>query len=417
LSKQQETSLLVPGPRGWEIWKQSGSGGFVLQSADGPARASDLSGLPAGNLAMLFPVRGMHALPFKASSADESLFDDLAAMHAERLGVRADPMAGQLSDTFVVSKDEDSAILLCAVLKSPGEGDLPPRGPKEFDLSARAFSVGGEAVAAWKEFDRWVFAFFRNGKLLYSQATSSSGPAPDASCLREIHLALGQLSLQGLALRPEQVLVWSPDGDAGDAGSLADGLGVPAKVSPRPDPVLPQPRSKLLPADVRAARRVQRSRQQRMAVAGVVLLAYLGVAGWLGYGLWTDHRKIKAFEAEAEEIAPKSDRDAYESHKSLWAELELVVDLDRSPVELMSRIARAIPPTSGVRLTTAEINAGQIKLVGEAQQAAPVSQFSVNLTRESYGLAEYQWDNAPPSNSSKGWAFQFTGVLPEAEVP
>jgi Tfp pilus assembly protein PilN len=101
----------------------------------------------------------------------------------------------------------------------------------------------------------------------------------------------------------------------------------------------------------------------------------------------------------------------------LWAELELVVDLDRSPVELMSRIARAIPPTSGVRLTTAEINAGQIKLVGEAQQAAPVSQFSVNLTRESYGLAEYQWDNAPPSNSSKGWAFQFTGVLPEAEVP
>ena len=89
MSKQQETSLLVPGPRGWEIWKQASTGGFVLHSADGPARASDLTGLPGGNLAMLFPVRGMHALPFKASSADESLFEDLAAMHAERLGVRA----------------------------------------------------------------------------------------------------------------------------------------------------------------------------------------------------------------------------------------------------------------------------------------------------------------------------------------
>ena len=93
MSKQQETTLLVPGARGWEIWKQSSAGGFVLQAADGPARASDLSSLPGGNLAMLFPVRGMHALPFKASSTDESLFEDLAAMHAERLGVRADPMA------------------------------------------------------------------------------------------------------------------------------------------------------------------------------------------------------------------------------------------------------------------------------------------------------------------------------------
>lgn len=414
MSKQQETSLLVPGARGWEIWKQATTGGFVLQSADGPARASELSGLPGGNLAMLFPVRGMHALPFKASSSDESLFEDLAAMHAERLGVRADPMAGQLSDTFVVAKDGDSATLLCAVLKSPGEGDLPPRSPKEFDLSARAFPVSGEAVAAWKEFERWVFAFFRNGRLLYSQATSSSGRSPDAALLKEIHLALGQLAIQGLALRPEAVHVWSQDGDA---GALADGLGVRAQVSPRPDPVLPQPRSKLLPADVRAARRAQRSRQQKVAAFAAVGVAYLGLAGWLGYGLWQDQRKIKELEAEAEAIAPKSDRAAYEAHKALWEELDLVVDIDKAPVELMSRIARAIPPNSGVRLKTAEINAGQIKLVGEAQQAAPVSQFSVNLTRESYGLSQYEWDNAPPTNSAKGWAFVFSGALPGAETP
>lgn len=414
MSKQQETSLLVPGARGWEIWKQSAGGAFVLQSSDGPARASELTGLPGGNLAMLFPVRAMHALPFKASSADESLFDDLAAMHAERLGIRADPMAGQLSDTYVVAKDGDSATLLGVVLKSPGEGDLPPRSPKEFDLSARAFPVAGEAVAVWKEFERWVFAFFRNGRLLYSQATSSSGRAPDAALLKEIQLALGQLAIQGLAPRPEAVHVWSEDGDV---GTLANGLGVPARASARPDPVLPQPRSKLLPADVRAARRAQRSRQQKLAAVAAVIVAYLGGAGWLGYGLWQDQRQIKALEAEAEQIAPRADREAYEAHKQLWAELDLVVDLDKSPVELMSRIARAIPPNSGLRLKTAEINAGQIKLNGEATQAAPVSQFSVNLTRESYGLAQYKWDNAPPTNSAKGWAFVFSGSLPGTENP
>jgi hypothetical protein len=414
LSKQQETSLLVPGARGWEIWKQAATGGFVLQSADGPARASDLTGLPGGNLAMLFPVRGMHALPFKASSSDESLFEDLAAMHAERLGVRADPMAGQLTDTFVVTKDGDSATLLCIVLKSPGDGDLPPRSPKEFDVSPRAYQVQGEAVAAWKEFDRWVFAFYRQGKLLYSQATSSSGPSPDASCLREIQLALGQLSIQGLALRPDVVHVWSADGDA---GSLATGLGVPARVSPRPDPVLPQPHSKLLPADVRAARRAQRERQQKVAAGAFMLVAYLGLAGWFGYGLWKDKNRAAKLKAEAESILPAADRLAYEEHKAMWQELDLAVDVEKAPVELMSRVAKAIPPNTGLRLKTAEINAGQIKLVGEAPQAAPISQFSVNLGKPATGLTQYKWDNSMPTNSNKGWSFVLTGATEDAEQP
>lgn len=413
MSKQQEITLLVPGARGWEIWKQSSTGGFILQSADGPARASDLTGLSSGHLAMLFPVRGMHALPFKASSTDESLFEDLAAMHAERLGVRADPMAGQLTDTFLVSKDEESATLLCAVLKSPGDGDLPPRSPKEFDLSARAFDVRGEAIAVWKEFDRWVFAFYRNGKLLYSQATSSSGAAPDGGCLREIQLALGQMSIQGLALRPEVIHVWSPDGNAGSAGSLATGLGLTAKVSPRPDPVLPEPRSKLLPADVRAARKVQRARQQKIAAGVLVLLAYLGVAGWFGFGLWQDHKKIKQLNAEAEEAAPKDAVAAYEEHISLWKELEPVVEGDKAPVDIMFRIAKAIPSTGGLRLKTAEITGGQIRLVGEAQQQPPIGAFSLNLTNPSYGLSAYKWETPPASNSSKGWDFQFNGTLPE----
>jgi hypothetical protein len=416
LSKQQEMTLLVPGARGWEIWKQSSAGGFTLQTADGPARASDLN-IPGGHLVMLFPVRGMHAMPFKASSTDDSLFDDLAAMHAERLGVRADPMAGQLSDTFLVAKDEETATLLCVVLKSPGEGDLPPRSPKEFDISPRSYQVPGESIAVWKEFDRWVFAFYRNGKLLYSQATSSTSPEPDASCLREIQLALGQMAIQGLALKPEVIHVWSPEGDAGGAGSLSGVLGVPTKVSPRPEPILAQPRSKLLPADVRAARRAARIRAQKMAAAAAVLLAYLGVAGWFGFGLWKDHKKIKDLNAQAEEIAPKAEVAAYEEHLRLWSELDPVVNKDKYPVEVMFRVAKAIPMGSGLRLKTAEITSGDIRLVGEAKQPDPIATFDLNLKKSSYGLSHYTWETPPASNSSKGWDFQFNGSLAEQSAP
>ena len=413
MSKQQEMTLLVPGSRGWEIWKQSSAGGFTLQSADGPARASELTGLPGGHLTMLFPVRGMHALPFKAASTDDSFFADLAAMHAERLGVRVDPMAGQLTDTFVISKEEETATLLCVVLKSPSEGDLPPRSPQEFDVSPRCYAVRGEAIAAWKEFDRWVFAFYRNGKLLYSQATSSSGPAPDASCLREIQLALGQMAIQGLALRPEAIHVWSPEGDAGSAGSLATGLGVPAKVSPRPEPMLAEPRSKLLPADVRAARRVQRERQQKLGAIAAVVVVYLGIAGWFGYGLWRDHKAAQSLYAEAERIAPSADVAAFEEHRLVWNELDLVVDPNKSPVEIMYRVAKAIPPNSGLRLKTAEIVPGQIRLDGEAQQQPPIITFGINLAKSSYGLADSKWETPPPQNSNKGWEFRYNGTLPE----
>ena len=413
MSKQQETSLLVPGPRGWEIWKQSATGGFALQSADGPARASELTNLPGGNLAMLFPVRGFHALPFKASSADESLFDDLAGMHAERLGVRADPMAGQLSDTFLITKEEESATLLGVVLKSPGDGDLPPRSPKEFDLSPRAYAVRGEAISVWMEFSRWVFAFYRNGKLLYSQATSSGGSAPDANCLREIHLALSQMAIQGLQIHPEAVHVWAPEGDAGSAGALTGGFQVPVKVSPRPDPVLPEPRSKLLPADVRAARRAAQIHQQKVAAIAAVVIAYLGVGGWFGYGLWKDHSQVKKLTAEAEKIAPEAARLEYEQHLGQWAELDLVVTGTKAPVDLMSRVAKAIPPNQGVRLKVAEINANEIKLVGESQQAGPASQFGVTLNRS---MPEFKWDNPPPSSGAKGWTFQFNGVRPDSNV-
>ena len=209
-------------------------------------------------------------------------------------------------------------------------------------------------------------------------------------------------------------MVWSPEGYAGPAGSLASGLGVPAKVSPRPEPVLPSPRSKLLPADVRAARRAQVAHQQKMAAIAAVVVAYLGVAGWLGYGIWRDQQMIKAYKAEAASIMPPDLAADVAHHKVLWAELEPVVDYSRAPVEIMSRVAKAIPPNSGLRLKTAEINAGQIKLVGEAPQAAPVNTFSLNLSRESGNLGEYDWDTPPPSNSSKGWDFVFTGSLPDS---
>ena len=353
MSKQPEISLLVPGPAGWELWKHVAEGGFQRLSEGGPMKIGDLTDLPSGHLSMLFPVKAIHTLPFKAPSTDPALFEDLAVMHAERLGIRPDPMAGQLSDHFVVSESEESTVLLHAVLKSPGDGELPMRTPKEFDLSARAFTAEGDAVTAWKELGRWVFAIHSGGKLLYAQATSFDGKAPDDAFLREIHLALGQLGLQGLKIKPERVHVWPPEGELGEAGSLANGLGVPAVVEGRPDPVIPKPESRLLPADVRAARRERQKRNQIVAAVSAVALLYLAGVGWLLFGLWQDVEERDRLAKEASSVQDIASE--YQSQMAKWDELTPVVEAEQSPLEIMLNMANAIPEKTGVRLTIADV--------------------------------------------------------------
>ncbi|MGE9269438.1 MAG: PilN domain-containing protein [Verrucomicrobiales bacterium] len=409
--KQTEMSLLVPGPLGWELWKQLADGTYQRSNDEGPMVVGEMGGLPGGDLAMFFPVRQVNALPFRAPSTDEDLFEDLAQMHAERLGVRADLMAGELTDTFQVSQEEDSTVLLHVVLRSPGEGDLPVRTPKEFDLSARGFSVGGNAVCVWKELGRWVFSVFQGGTLLYSQPTSSGAESPDDAVVREIHLALGQLNLQGLKLSPDVVHLWGPQGELAEAGALGEAFDVPIEIAHRPDPVMPEPTSRILPADVHAARRAKAKRNQLFALVGAAALIYFGFAAWLGWGLWEATSQRNKLEAQ---LAPYAEVEAeYNEHLARWSELAQVVEARYNPMETMLNVARSIPRNSGLRLNTADLDFNlkepRIRLDGAAQSSAPVTTFSLALKRNAK-LRWLDWNNGPANKTQKGWQFVFEAL-------
>lgn len=417
MSKSNDQVLLVPGESGWEIWTRQGDAPFSLVSATTTGRAAELGDLPAGDITLLFPVRAFTALPMRVTSDDESLFPDLAALHAERLGLRPDPMAGQLTDVFVVAREAENTALLSVFLRPPGEGELPRKGPKSFDVSARALPVTGDTIAIWKEFSRWVFAVFHQGTLVYCQATAVDAAQPDEALAREIQLALIQLSMQGMELKPRRALVWSADSSAGEIRSVpaafSDILRLPVESAARPAPVLPTPLSRLLPADVRAARREAMRRRNITFAAAAVLTAYLGVIGWFGYGLWKDISTTKRLVAQARAAAP--DAAEYQLHRAKWDELAHVIDLNHSPVDILQRIANCIPPNSGLRLKTAEISATEIKLMGEAQQLQAVNTFSLRLAKNN-DLANFTWQTPEPNQSTRGWEFVFTGEVPTAET-
>lgn len=401
-----DTHLLLPGESGWEIWSGHPGAGYTLAISLPTDRASEIAQLPAGDLKFFFPIKSATAVPLKVNSDEEALFEDLASLHSERLGLRPDPLAGQLTDLFIVSRAAENNLVVSVQLRAPREGELPTRGPKAFDLSARAYPVSGNTLAVWKEFGRWVFACYRDGQFAYSQATTSTAESPDDPFALEIKLALAQLALQGLEIFPNRLVVWTLNANA-DVTSLTRTLRLPVEIAARPAPLPPEPPSKLLPADVRAARRPARRRRNILLSSAAAAFAYLAIVGFFSYGLWQKSRETRRYQLLAEAAAPESL--AYTTHVAKWQELTPAIDLVNSPVDILNRIARCIPPNSGLRLRTADINSVEIQLNGEAPQSSAVNQFSLALNK-SNDLADFVWQTPEPQQSNRGWEFRFIGL-------
>jgi hypothetical protein len=410
MAKKSSTHLLLAGESSWEFWTIAPGLPATPHSSHPVGKPSEIDKPPQGDIIFLFPVKAFTALPMHVPTGDTSLFPDLAATHAERAGLRPDPFAGQLTDIFPIFTNSENSSFLSVVLRTPRSGDLPAKSPKAFDISPRAFPARGNTLTLWRELGNWVFAIHCEGKLLYCQATSASSPSPDVQLIREIRIAITQLTMQGVSAAPSEALVWSSDPDT-DTSLLSRSLSLQTELAPLPAPILPDPLSKLLPADVRASRRAARKRQNAILTVAALAVIYLGTIGYLGYDLWKIHSTTEKLMEQVTVIAPQ--QEAYREHISKWDELEYGIDLNYNTVDILNRIARSIPSGSGLRLTTAEISANNILLIGEAPQPQAVNQFSLSLSKNN-DLAAFNWETPEPSQSNRGWAFRFNAATPAA---
>ena len=415
MSKSNTQVLILPGETGWEVWSCPSGGTFELQQSTDLHHAGGLEDLPAGDLTMLFPLRSMTTVPMRVMTTEQTMFEDLAELHAERLGLSADPLAGQLHDLFEVVSDDDSTVLLSVWLKPPTEGEIPASSPSAFDLSARVTPLEGNAISIWRELGRWVFAIHQSGKLLYAQATPCDSEHPDEILARELKLALMQLSMQGLEPKPSHIVVWSGSESAQaptpaqDLSGIEDIFDLRVETNPRPQPILPTPASKLLPEDVRAARRESQKRQRIQLGLSAVALAYVALVGWVLFGLLQDRGEVMKLESRASMAGPEAE--AYMLHMARWRELSDAIDIDHSPVEILSRVHTCIPKKAGVRLTSADISPYDVILKGEAPSSEAANQFKLNLRKRS-NLSRYNWELPDSTPGKRGREFRYLGSVP-----
>lgn len=415
--KKGESSLLIPGAESWEIWTGS-SESLALSLRSETTKALDVSPLPSGELKMAFSLRDVSSLPMMAPTTDKSLFSDMAEMHVERLGMRPLIENGNLTDCFTVAERGEETLLLPVVLSPPPEGSLPSRSPKAFDVSARCFPIPIDAVVVWKELGRWVFAIGVEGRPMHFQALASVDL--DEAAGREIRVSLMQLQIQGLlGTIPSHCFVWVGTEDVSPGmkalQALGEGFGGRASIETKPSPTFPTKPSELLPADTRAERFAKRKRQQLTLVVTALVLAYLGMIGWLGWKLVEAQKRAVLAEQTLAELAP--DSDFITEHQQKWEQLEPVISLEHWPLELLYRCSKEIP-AEGLRFVRAEFNnqleikdGGQtnkvrsIRLQGMADTLEQVNQLNLKLNR-SGDLAYYNWNTPAPQETKDGrWSF------------
>lgn len=378
------------------------------------ALASDMEKIPSGHLIMAFPVREALAIPFKAQTDDSSMFDDLAAMHLEKIGVRPEVDAGQLTDVFPAGRDDGETTLLNVVLSPPDEGSMPPRAPNEFDISVRLFPMEENVVTSWCELGRWVFAVTHGGYLTYFQSLPGTGVTGDA--VRDVRLALNQLRLQGVGLDIQKAVVWSDDRGENPGDEMiqefAKALGVEVQVVPKPSPVLPRPLSKLVPADVRAQQRQKAERMKLNMAIAAILLIYIGLASYLGYDYWTISKQVEKQNQELKGV--RLDYTDIGLFNDRWDQLGPVVDERRWPLNILLKSASQIPLRQDLRFEVFEAKMGHVTIRGEAADIKITSTYKSKLRR---ALPEYTWNMPPaePDPKTNRRKFNYEGVLEGSE--
>ena len=399
-----DNAVVFPGVLGWEVWTGTAVSMTKIDMEEkiAPIDLEELGRIK--NLSMVFPVEEVNFVPLRIELEDESLQDELIATQLEQLNAEPDEFGGDLLDVFEVDAQGHEKTLLATVLQPQYEGSLPPQTPKTFELSPRCYSFANDSITVWKELGRFVFAITVGNKLVYAQKLPFESFGEEA--VLEAKLAVTQLSFQGIALRPEKLVLRGHD-ISFENRDLSSLMGLPVVKEDLPSPVLPTQSSKLLPADVRAERIEQQMKQRVSIIGGLLAVLIVGFAIYAFYQWFNLKNEIQDLRKQYAQMAPEAD--LIESSKAEIIELEPLLDQDNWPVEILYHISLARPRNGGLRLELMEIDENGIKLNGDAAQLQAVNTFDLQLKRNAK-LKEFSWSTRPANeNTSTGkWEFRFS---------
>jgi hypothetical protein len=398
-----DITICLPGEDGWELWSRE-SGKLVLtetRPCEG-GQADDCEPFQSATH-YAFPVNSVFAVPIWTATDSQEMLGSLVEMQLEKSGIKTESGGGVMLDyqkVATVDTGEEGAakrnLILATILNADYKQPLPKTGAREFDVSARFFNLPGNHIVIWRELGRLVGALTRDGKLVYFQGLNSR--EFDSAAVQEIRCVLFGLEGAGPVSNEEMgegilseisgIPVWLEDADKTVVDQLAQELGLDAIIALRPDPVLPQGTSALLPDEVA----IQREEKKRARIIRNVICAvaacyivFLGIY-FLGYFNLMEERDARRAEVgELDEelgwIAPFAKK---------WSEILPVINGQTHPSELLHRCTLQLP-VKDVRFTSFGVKGNTITIIGECRDPNAGRKFGAKLMGASV-MSDYKWD-------------------------
>lgn len=401
VKNKHRCELLLPAPTGWERWVGPEAGPLELEQVFEETGVFTREGQ---RHVLALPAASAWTLP--AWLKGESTYvRDMAQLHLERLGVRSSGTEQDMDLSILTSDEAAQLVCITALKDDPAPLQNTQTLPEEVFTSARAFDLPEDSIVIWRELGRLVVAITSGRLPVYFSPLSSA--RLDAGAMAELNNICLQLRFQRVLGNVERVVLWTDDGDAAQIGRVTS---IPTVREDRPAPVLPsRGSSRLMPADIVAARVTQSARQRaRMLALGAGALIAVVIAAIATLTVFASRERDQLLDRIAE-LTPRASK--VEDHRKSWEEVASAVDPKRFP---MGILLRCMEPESApeIALTHFECTGDRVMIRGRSPSDSLALKYAQQI-KNTESLGSYAWETPPPTmHSDDSATFELKGTRP-----
>jgi hypothetical protein len=351
---------------------------------------------------LFFSINHVVSIPFEVHSHDSDVWNKVALLHAEQIGLIHHQSAYRLMQIIEIDSISEKCLLNAVFIHSENSEYCRIR-TNYFDISAKLYTRKSSCITLWKEFGCWVFAFQCNNKIIYFKSTHHKGNVTESNFIREIKLAIDLLKNKKIDFTPTDAFIHSKDDhNSFELSDLENSIQLRCEVVK--EVILSKQLEYIdyIPEYVLQDNSNKEKKKKIKLILSAVLFVYIIVMVYLVFS-----EMMISNEIEKNQKYIKSHPDVENQiidYRNLRDQVKDLVDLDKSPLEILHQIHTCFPSNSSIRIEKAEIDHETIKLIGESKELEAINTFSLNLSKNLM-IGHYNWEIPQPNQGKGGWRF------------
>jgi hypothetical protein len=361
---------------------------------------------------LFFSLNHVVSIPFEVHSHDLDVWNKVALLHAEQIGLFHHQSPYRLMQIIEIDSINEKCLLNAVFIHTQNSEYYRIR-TNYFDISAKLYSHDCSCITIWKEFSCWVFSFQCHNKIIYFKSTHNKSDNIDSNLIREIRLSIDLLRNKKIDFTPTDAFIHAKnDYNSFELSHFENSIQVKCEVVK--EVILSNQLENIdyVPEYVIQENiNVQKKKKIKVILAASLFIYIMSMI----YLFIREMMINNEFERNQEYIKSHLELENHIiDYRNLRDQINDLVDLDKSPLEIIHQIHTCFPAKSPIRIEIAEIDYQSIKLIGESKELEAINTFSLNLSKNEI-IGHYNWQIPQPNQGKGGWQFSIISSKNENE--